>query len=92
MLFVLVFKIINTPGPGTYKPVDGINSDGIYATSEHQRTRTPNMKKNVTERATKYDRIPKADKHKPGPGWYDQGHKSLSINVFKKALPMTKSR
>ena len=66
-----VFKIINTPGPGSYTAVDGINNDGTYAKSGHMRTRTPSMRKNTTDRATKYDRVPAADKHKPGPGWYE---------------------
>ena len=38
---LIVFKIINTPGPGCYRPVDGINTEGMYARSGHMRTKTP---------------------------------------------------
>jgi len=62
-LGALVFKILNNPGPGTYQPIDGINTDGNYAKSGHSRTRTPLMKRNTTERATKYDRVPPANKY-----------------------------
>ena len=87
-----VFKIIKTPGPGTYAPVDGINNDGMYAQSGHMRTRTPSMRRNTNERGTKYDRVPVADKHKPGPGWYDHSGTSMSMTVFKRALPLNRTR
>lgn len=87
-----MFKILKTPGPGTYAPVDGINTEGTYAKSGHMRTRTPNIRKNTAEKGTKYDRIPVADIHKPGPGWYDHQQVSMSMTVFKRALPLTRSR
>ena len=87
-----MFKILKTPGPGSYAPVDGINNDGMYAQSGHMRTRTPSMRRNTNERGTKYDRVPVADKHKPGPGWYDHSGTSMSMTVFKRALPLTRSR
>ena len=87
-----MFKILKTPGPGAYAAVDGINNDGTYAASSHMRTRTPNMRRTLAEKGTKYDRIPIADKHKPGPGWYDQSVTTMSMKVFKRALPLTRSR
>ena len=56
------------------------------------RTRTPSMRRNTNERGTKYDRVPVADKHKPGPGWYDHSGTTMSMTVFKRALPLTRSR
>ena len=87
-----VFTILNNPGPGTYGATDGINTSGTYAESGHHRTRTPTMRKNSREKPTKYDRVPGADVHKPGPGWYDHKNQSLSMIAFKRALPMTKER
>ena len=87
-----MFKILKTPGPGAYAPVDGINNDGTYAKSSHMRTRTPCMRKNEAPNGTKYDRVPIADKHKPGPGWYDHTPTTLSMTVFKRALPLTRTR
>ena len=52
-----MFKIRPGPGPGTYEAV-GIKQDGVYAPSAHKRTKTPNFKKDVTERQKKYDRVP----------------------------------
>lgn len=89
---LIVFKILQTPGPGTYKPIDGISNDGTYAQSGHMRTRTPSMQRKTTDRSTKYDRIPAPDKHQPGPGWYDLSPQSLSTAILSKALPMTHQR
>lgn len=67
---MVVFKILNNPGPGTYCPVDGINLNGNYAKSSHARTRTPSIRLNIKDQ-TKYDRVPVADAYMPGPGYYD---------------------
>ena len=92
MSVCLVFKILKTPGPGTYQPVDGINMDGQYAKSGHMRTRTPNMRKQSSDRPSKYDRIPGPDNAKPGPGWYDHTKQSLSMTSLNKAVNMTRTR
>jgi len=77
ILFLAVFKILKTPGPGTYVPVDGININGQYAMSGHMRTKAPSMRLN-TKSQTKYDRVPTADIYQPGPGWYDHRPQSMS--------------
>ena len=59
----IVFKIVTTPGPGSYKPIDGLNDDGTYALSGHTRTKTPKMRKASTPSLM--------DRNRPGPGWYD---------------------
>lgn len=56
------------------------------------RTRTPNMRKKSTDRPTKYDRVPGADKYQPGPGWYDHTKQSISMTSLNKALPLTRTR
>ena len=91
-MFFAVFTILNNPGPGTYGPSDGINNSGTYAESNHQRTRTPTIRKSSMERPTKHDRVPGVDVFKPGPGWYDHSNQSLSTNILKRALPMTRER
>ena len=91
-MLCIVFKILKTPGPGTYQAVDTMNVDGMYAKSSHMRTKTPSMRVKTTDRATKYDRVPAADEKKPGPGWYDHQKQSLSMSVLSKALPMTRTR
>ena len=87
-----VFKIIQTPGPGTYKPVDGITMEGTYAKSGHMRTKTPKMRKSSSSIPTKHDRVPPGDKHKPGPGWYDHNPQTMSSELLNRALPMTTTR
>lgn len=72
--------------------MDGITTDGVYAASGHMRTKTPHMRKNATARATKHDRVPAADRHKPGPGYYDHNVQSLSSTIFKRAIHLNKTR
>ena len=64
------------PGPGTYAAV-GIKADGVYAPSNHSRTRTPLMKRDNSERPKKCDRVPYLGKYAPGPGWYDLSRETM---------------
>ena len=73
-------------------PIDSINSQGLYSKSGHNRTQTPNIKRPSYERPTKHDRVPCADRYKPGPGWYEHGKQTMSQNLIKRALPMTTTR
>ena len=73
----LVFKIIKTPGPGTYAAVGSIKPDGIYACNKHSRTKTPLIKRETDIRPKKQDRIPRLAYEAPGPGQYDLSVLSL---------------
>lgn len=56
-----MFKIINTPGPGTYN-IEGIQGDGIYHNSVYKNNIGPSIRKplNFTKL---FD--------SPGPAYYD---------------------
>ena len=38
----VVFQVTTNPGPGTYAAI-GIKADGVYAPSNHARTKTPKI-------------------------------------------------
>ena len=66
----VVFQVTTNPGPGTYAAI-GIKADGVYAPSNHARTKTPKIQRRTDERPKKHDRVPYLGKYAPGPGWYD---------------------
>ena len=64
----IVFKIVKTPGPGTYAAVGSIKADGNYACNTHSRTKTPLIKRDSDSKPKKTDRIPSLAVEAPGPG------------------------
>jgi len=88
-LCILVFRILQNPGPGTYND-PGIRGDGNYAASKYPRIKGPSFLQDYVKRPKKYDRVPKEDKHQPGPGWYDSGTNFNISDVMENS--MTKSR
>jgi len=84
-----LFRILQNPGPGTYND-PGIRGDGNYAASKYPRIKGPSFLQDYVKRPKKYDRVPKEDKHQPGPGWYDSGTNFNISDVMENS--MTKSR
>ena len=76
-------KVPKNPGPGTYAAI-GIKPDGVYAPSNHARTRTPLIKRDCDGKPKRYDRVPYYGKYVPGPGWYDLTGDTISALSKKK--------
>ena len=66
----IVFKVLDTPGPGSYATVANLDDNSNQKISKFSRSKSPCIKQDIVTEPTKHDRIPYYKK-RPGPGYYD---------------------